>query len=507
MSSRTRSPATSRSGRRSRTWSRVAWAAEVASAHEFIERLPFGYDTRIGETGLALSGGQRQRIAIARAIYHRPPILIFDEATSSLDADSERAVQHNIDALLEGRTAFVIAHRVSTVQNADLIVVLERRPAGRAGQPRRADAAARALLLSGEPATGRRRRDDVRASDPPFLENSPPPWAARAIAWVLLAALCRRRAGARARAGAGDGHRAVRARAGARRRSRAHAARRHRHRTSAWPTLRRWNPGAVLFTISSELVGDRTAERTALGASLSGGETRLANERQKYENQRRADEQEVGRLQQRLTALASQTVLKERQVEIAREIADRQQRSFMRKASRAGSRRRSRASRPNASPSSSRRRAPRPSRRRRLSRGCASRWRHARRRSTRSRAACRRSSSARERRKGMLDGEASREGNALTVSAPCGGTIVKLVVKNVGHRGAQLGCPRRDRLPRRSPAGRTDGAAARARAAARGPAGEAALRRVSVSAVRRPTRDAALDQPLGVRSAEARDAP
>ena len=104
---------------------RVAWAAEVASAHEFIERLPFGYDTRIGETGLALSGGQRQRIAIARAIYHRPPILIFDEATSSLDAESERAVQHNIDALLEGRTAFVIAHRVSTVQHADLIVVLD----------------------------------------------------------------------------------------------------------------------------------------------------------------------------------------------------------------------------------------------------------------------------------------------------------------------------------------------------------------------------------------------
>ena len=104
---------------------RVAWAAEVASAREFIERLSLGYDTRIGETGLALSGGQRQRIAIARAVYHRPPILIFDEATSSLDAESERAVQHNIDALLEGRTTFVIAHRVSTVQRADIIVVLD----------------------------------------------------------------------------------------------------------------------------------------------------------------------------------------------------------------------------------------------------------------------------------------------------------------------------------------------------------------------------------------------
>ena len=92
----------------------------------------------------------------------------------------------------------------------------------------------------------------------------------------------------------------------------------------------------------------------------------------------------------------------------------------------------------------------------------------------------------------------SREGNALTVAAPCGGTIVKLLVKNAGHRGAKLGCPGRDRLPRRAPAGRTDGAAARARTAARGPAGEAALRRVPVSTLRRPLRDAALDQPHGV---------
>jgi ATP-binding cassette subfamily B protein len=105
---------------------RVMWAARVANAHEFIERLPLGYDTRVGESGLAISGGQRQRIAIARAVYHQPPVLIMDEATSSLDTESERAVKENIDRLLEGRTSFVIAHRLSTVRDADLIVVLEK---------------------------------------------------------------------------------------------------------------------------------------------------------------------------------------------------------------------------------------------------------------------------------------------------------------------------------------------------------------------------------------------
>jgi ATP-binding cassette subfamily B protein len=105
---------------------RVAWAAQVASTDEFIGRLPFGYETRIGETGIALSGGQKQRIAIARAIYHKPPILVFDEATSSLDVESEQFVQQGIEALLRGRTSFIIAHRLSTVRNADLIVVLDR---------------------------------------------------------------------------------------------------------------------------------------------------------------------------------------------------------------------------------------------------------------------------------------------------------------------------------------------------------------------------------------------
>jgi ATP-binding cassette subfamily B protein len=105
---------------------RVQWAARLAAADEFIQRLPLGYETKIGESGLLLSGGQRQRIAIARAVYPRPPVLIFDEATSSLDSESERLVQENMDRLFEGRTSIVIAHRLSTVRNADSIVVLER---------------------------------------------------------------------------------------------------------------------------------------------------------------------------------------------------------------------------------------------------------------------------------------------------------------------------------------------------------------------------------------------
>ena len=105
---------------------RVVWAARAANAHEFISRLPFGYETKVGDSGLRLSGGQKQRIAIARALYHRPPVLLFDEATSALDTESERAVKESLDELLADRTSFVIAHRLSTIRDAHRILVLER---------------------------------------------------------------------------------------------------------------------------------------------------------------------------------------------------------------------------------------------------------------------------------------------------------------------------------------------------------------------------------------------
>lgn len=104
----------------------IEQAARLAYAHDFISRLPDGYQTIIGERGLKLSGGERQRLAIARAILRDPPLLILDEATSALDSESERIVQMALANLMKNRTTVVIAHRLSTVQNADRIVVLDR---------------------------------------------------------------------------------------------------------------------------------------------------------------------------------------------------------------------------------------------------------------------------------------------------------------------------------------------------------------------------------------------
>src|SRR5204862_557499 len=112
-------------GRHDATDASVADAARRANAHEFVARLPPGYDTFICERAVKLSGGQQQRLAIARAILASPQILILDEATSNLDTESEQLIQGSMAALLAGRTTFVIAHRLSTIRRADLILLME----------------------------------------------------------------------------------------------------------------------------------------------------------------------------------------------------------------------------------------------------------------------------------------------------------------------------------------------------------------------------------------------
>jgi subfamily B ATP-binding cassette protein MsbA len=112
-------------GRPDATQAEVEAAARAAAAHDFIMRLPGGYEARVGERGSRLSGGERQRVAIARALLKNAPILLLDEATSALDSESERLIQDALAKLTTGRTSLVVAHRLSTIRAADLIVVMD----------------------------------------------------------------------------------------------------------------------------------------------------------------------------------------------------------------------------------------------------------------------------------------------------------------------------------------------------------------------------------------------
>jgi ATP-binding cassette subfamily B protein len=113
-------------GRPDATEEEIIGAAKAAQAHHFISNLPDGYDTEVGERGVTLSGGQKQRVAIARALLTDPRILILDDATASVDTETEQLIQKALERLMEGRTSFVIAHRLSTVRKADLILVLKK---------------------------------------------------------------------------------------------------------------------------------------------------------------------------------------------------------------------------------------------------------------------------------------------------------------------------------------------------------------------------------------------
>ena len=150
-------------GKPDATREEIVAAARAAHAHEFILRLPHGYDSLVGERGQGLSGGERQRISIARALLIDPRILILDEATSSVDTETEKEIQKALDNLVQGRTTIAIAHRLSTLREADRLVVLDR-GGRRDRQPRRTDGAGRRTITASIEAQARNvdTEDDLR---------------------------------------------------------------------------------------------------------------------------------------------------------------------------------------------------------------------------------------------------------------------------------------------------------------------------------------------------------
>ena len=156
-------------GRAGASTAEVEGAARAAHIHEFIASTPKGYDTVVGERGLKLSGGEKQRVAIARTLLKNPPILIFDEATSALDSANERAIQAELKSAAQGKTALVIAHRLSTVADAHQIVVLESGRVGRARHPCRTAGRRRRLCAHVAAAAGgavRQRRGGLTQPRP-----------------------------------------------------------------------------------------------------------------------------------------------------------------------------------------------------------------------------------------------------------------------------------------------------------------------------------------------------